>query len=205
MLFALVLAAPLQQPPILRGDATLSVTTGRVVADDFSFTGRAYNGGAPGPTLVVRAGHDFTVTLDNTLGPGDVNVTALHLHGLHADPLIETHADGKPRRVEPGSSLDYSYALRADHPAGTNWYHPHVYESAAVQQSDGMAGAVIVEDVDPPAALAAMADVVLVLQHFARYDGNRHKDHIDGSFMPHKQMLTLSHLPKEKNKSRAPR
>ena len=170
MIFALVLAAPLQQPPVIRGDATLEVTTGRVVTDDFSFTGRSYNGGAPGPTLVVRAGEDFTVTLDNTLEPGDVNVSALHLHGLHADPLIETHADGKPRKVEPGASLDYSYALRADHPAGTHWYHPHVYESAAVQQSDGMAGAVIVEDVDPPAALAAMTDVVLVLQHFAILD-----------------------------------
>ena len=88
------------------------------------------------------------------------------MHGLHVDPLTETHADGKPRKVMPGSSHDYVYTLRDDHPAGTHWYHPHVYESAGLQQADGMAGAVIVEDLDAPPALAAMADVVLVLQHY---------------------------------------
>ena len=131
----------------MRGDALLRVETGRVVADEFSFNARAYNGGTPGPTIVVRAGTSFTVTLQNALGPGSgINDTAIHIHGLHTDPLTETHTDGTPRMVPPGSTHEYTYSLREDHPAGTAWYHPHVYESAGLQQSDGMAGAVIVED-----------------------------------------------------------
>ena len=55
-------------------------------------------------------------------------------------------------------------------PPGRHWYHPHAYESAPLQQADGMAGAVIVEDVDAPPALAAMKDVVLLLQHYVALD-----------------------------------
>ena len=59
------LAAPLLQPPIVRNDPLLRVETGRVVADDFSFNARAFNGGSPGPTIIVRPGTQFTVTLQN--------------------------------------------------------------------------------------------------------------------------------------------
>ena len=45
-------AAPLLQPKVVRGDAQLRVDTGRVVADEFSFNARTYNGQSPGPTVV---------------------------------------------------------------------------------------------------------------------------------------------------------
>ena len=67
MLFIIgtTLAAQLLQPPIVRNDPLLRVETGRVVADDFSFNARAFNGGSPGPTIIVRPGTQFTVTLQN--------------------------------------------------------------------------------------------------------------------------------------------
>ena len=163
-------ATPLLQPKVVRGDAQLRVDTGRVVADEFSFNARTYNGQSPGPTVVISPDTKFAITLQNALGPGAQNETALHIHGLHVDPLTEKHADGSPRTVAPGSSYQYVYDIRPDHPAGTHWYHPHAYESAPLQQADGMAGAVIVEDVDAPPALAAMKDVVLLLQHYVLLD-----------------------------------
>ena len=81
----LSLAAPLLQPPAVRGDAVLRIDTGRVKADEFSFNARAYNGGSPGPTIRVQPGMRFTVTLQNTLGPGATNESALHMHGLHVE------------------------------------------------------------------------------------------------------------------------
>ena len=80
MLFIIgtTLAAPLLQPPIVRNDPLLRVETGRVAADDFSFNARAFNGGSPGPTIIVRSGTQFTVTLQmvSTSGSKPAPLTA---------------------------------------------------------------------------------------------------------------------------------
>lgn len=173
---------PLTQPPTIRGEATmggatLSITVGRISADNLGFNARSYNGSSPGPTILVRPNSNLRVIVVNKLGPHSTatamahspNSTSIHLHGLHASPYSEFLADGIGHRsVEPGETRTFEYELRDDHPPGTYWYHPHLTSNAVMQVAEGMAGVVIVEDDQAtlPPALAAMADRVLVIQHF---------------------------------------
>ena len=153
-----------------------------------NFTTRAYNGQVPGPTIRVKQGGTLRITLVNALeGPaahpsaantfGAPNTTNLHLHGLHISP--ENISDNVFRAVLPGQSAEYEYHIPADHPAGTFWYHPHLHGSSALQQGGGMAGALIVQPVDPtylPPELAAMGEgEVLVLQHLCFYTNGKHQ------------------------------
>lgn len=161
------------------------------VANPINFTTRAYNGSIPGPTIRVRQGDTLRITLVNRLGadggapPGGdpnafalSNTTNLHLHGLHVSP--EGESDNVFREVLPHQTATYTYAIPADHPAGTFWYHPHVHGSASLQQGGGMAGALVVEPSadharELPPELAAMEEQVVVLQHLCFHtDGQYH-------------------------------
>ncbi len=100
-----------------------------------------YNGGLPGPTLVVRPGDRLQVRLVNRLE----EPTNLHVHGLHVSP--KDNGDNAFVEVGPGESFDYDYHLPQDHPAGVFWYHPHHHGMAADQVYGGLYGAILVEDV----------------------------------------------------------
>lgn len=126
---------------------------------------RLYNGKITGPTVRVRAGDTLDVHLKNDLpclephgckceqmerhhpsGPPDpkvFNTTNLHTHGLHISP--SNNSDNVLLSIEPGCSFDYRFTIPKDHPAGTDWYHPHVHGSTAIQVSSGDEGALIVE------------------------------------------------------------
>jgi len=91
----------------------------------------------------------------------------LHTHGLYVSP--EDPADNILKQVGPGEKSLFEYPIHADHPAGIYWWHPHGHQSAALQQTGGMAGALIVEDdlsTLPPALVAIGNPLVLVLQSF---------------------------------------
>ena len=70
--------------------------------------------------------------------------------------------------VYPQKGYKYRFQIPPDHFGGTFWYHPHLHGSTALHVGSGQAGAIIVRD-DPasvPPTLAAMDDVVLLLQCF---------------------------------------
>jgi len=113
------------------------------------------SGARPGdfhaPTIRVAPGQKLTVNLDNRLEPctdeqrkqhACYNDTNLHTHGLWVSPA--GNSDNVLISIKPGEQFKYEYAIPADHPAGTFWYHPHKHGSGFVQVGSGMAGALIV-------------------------------------------------------------
>ncbi|TLP90579.1 multicopper oxidase family protein [Nesterenkonia salmonea] len=104
---------------------------------------QAFNGSLPGPTLHVAPGDTIRVAMHNQLRVS----TNLHVHGLHVSP--EGNSDNPFVSIDPGESFDYEFALPADHPPGTYWYHPHRHGHVAEQVGAGLYGAIIVEDHEP--------------------------------------------------------
>ena len=117
-----------------------------------SFVG---SGAKPGdfhaPTIRVAPGQTLRVDLDNKLEACSeeqrkrhacYNDTNLHTHGLWVSPA--GNSDNVLIAVKPGERFRYEYAIPADHPAGTFWYHPHRHGAGFVQVGSGMAGALVV-------------------------------------------------------------
>lgn len=137
---------------------------------------RAYNGNVPGPTIMIKAGDQLKVTLDNQLPPNPggsldlcgqpnemsnphcFNSTNLHFHGLHVSPMsIYGNGNNKPPTlasddvlidVKPGSTQQYCIQLPSFHAPGTHWYHAHKHGSAALQLANGLCGALVVDEPD---------------------------------------------------------
>jgi FtsP/CotA-like multicopper oxidase with cupredoxin domain len=143
-----VAGGSLREPPALRSeDGSLEVTlTAASGAHDVAGA-RArtlgFNGGLPGPTLVVRPGDRLRIRLVNELD----EPTNLHVHGLHVSP--RDNGDNVFVEVAPGGSFDYEHRLPEDHPPGLFWYHPHHHGTVADQIYGGLYGAIVVEDSDP--------------------------------------------------------
>lgn len=121
----------------------LSAAEGKARVAGRQATVLAYNGGLPGPTLIVRPGDRLSVSLKNDLS----KASNLHVHGLHVSP--ERNSDNVFVAVEPGESFDYEYRLPDDHPPGVYWYHPHHHGMVAEQIFGGLYGMIIVEDPTP--------------------------------------------------------
>jgi L-ascorbate oxidase len=109
------------------------------------------------PTIDIAPGETISITLDNRLPTtnqncpapdGNVNTphcfnrTNLHTHGLWVSPT--GNSDNVLLSINPSARFEYEYNVRADHPAGTFWYHPHLHGSTALQVSSGMAGLLII-------------------------------------------------------------
>jgi blue copper oxidase len=93
--------------------------------------------GILGPTILLRSGQIFQLTLKNQLS----EATNLHWHGLDV-PVAQ---DGLPEhKVESGSNKSYSFTIK--NRAGLYWYHPHLMGSTAKQAYQGLAGLMIVRD-----------------------------------------------------------
>lgn len=75
--------------------------------------------------------------------PHKFNITNLHFHGSHLSP----EQDDIWEEIDPSDSSLYHYDL-VNHQSGTHWYHPHVHGSTSLQVASGVAGAMIVEDID---------------------------------------------------------
>ena len=124
-----------------------------------------------GPTLVFQRGQSTGVWFNNSMtvcGPNDdigmmapdsgwrphgFTMTNLHTHGLHVTPqspsdnvllMIRSTADSNHHVIGQPTSYPYCYAVPADHPVGTFWYHPHKHGAVASQVGPGMSGALIV-------------------------------------------------------------
>lgn len=118
----------------------------------------------------------------------DFNLTNLHGHGLHIQPSFATpdpahpcqgegcapdqryYGDNVLHEVAPGESAQYRWDLDEDgvHHEGTNWYHPHIHGSTAIQVMDGAAGAIIIEgELDEVPGIAKARERVMVMTQVA--------------------------------------
>ena len=142
------------------------------------FNSRPFNGLVPGPTIKVCPGDRLIVTLTNSLGAGENNNTNLHVHGMHVSPRRD--ADNVIPIVKPGEQRKYIYDIQPNHPAGTFWYHPHKHGNVNSQLNGMMAGALIVADrpADFPTELAAMDDLVMILQAICVEDCHNVNDNL---------------------------
>jgi len=167
-----------------------------------------YNGRPVGPTIRVRRGTTFHIHVKNDLKstspnppvvpdpvppnaraeqPHDLCTTNLHTHGLHVSPA--SNADNVFQEIEPGHEFTFEYTIRADHPSGTFWYHPHRHGSVAYQSSNGLAGALIVEgspddgvpDLEKIPEIAAAKERILVFQLYNFRTGDDGVGRIDAN------------------------
>jgi len=101
----------------------------------------AYNGQVPGPTLRLRQGDRLRVMVRNALSEG----TTVHWHGVR----VPNAMDGVPLitqpSIEPGGGFTYEFTVPD---AGTFFYHPH--QRSYEQMGRGLAGALIIEEREPP-------------------------------------------------------
>ena len=144
---------------------------------------RAMNASIPAPTLRVKTGDTLRIEVVNRLPPNPPseeparhlrypNSTNLHTHGLHVSPGLvapEVYGDyvmDDPQLgVQPGQTRRHEYRIRADHPPGAYWYHPHLHGATAIQVGSGMAGALLIRgEVDRVPAIAAATERVFVFQ-----------------------------------------
>lgn len=105
-------------------------------------SGFGYNGEVPGPTIRVRRGEDFAVSVENRLDA----VTTVHWHGLAAPEAM----DGQPHEeIRAGGRMEVAFPIVQR--AGLNWYRPHPHGHTAMQAWHGLAGFFVVEDAEEAA------------------------------------------------------
>lgn len=125
--------------------------------------------GFPGPTFRVSPGDSVHLKLVNGLvkppvGTNDACVdypaaadsvdtyldcfhgsewTNIHYHGFHVTP--DSLGDDVLLQIAPGDTFQYAFRIPLNQSPGTHWYHPHKHGSVALQVSNGMSGAFLVE------------------------------------------------------------
>lgn len=139
---------------------------------DLRMYGYPFRGGMkytlPAPSYRVRIGETIDLTYRNCLTdapPSPVdrcnprgasfdtfpncyhadNITNFHFHGFHISP--KPNHDDVFLKLPPGAP-DYAITsgpIPDNQAPGTHWYHPHNHGSTALQVSNGMAGAFLVE------------------------------------------------------------
>jgi FtsP/CotA-like multicopper oxidase with cupredoxin domain len=132
-----------RDPALVQARLVAAPASVQVVPEEYPATGVwAYNGALPGPVLRVRQGDRLRVHVENRLS----EATTVHWHGIR----LSNEMDGVPfitqRPIEPGGSFTYEFAPPD---AGTFFYHPH--QRGYEQVARGLAGALIVEEREPPA------------------------------------------------------
>jgi FtsP/CotA-like multicopper oxidase with cupredoxin domain len=115
----------------------------RMVGDEYPATEVwAYSGTVPGPVLRLRQGTPFHTAVENRLTEN----TTVHWHGIRLPNAMDGVPGLTQKSISPGERFDYSFTPPD---AGTFWYHSH--DDSLVQMGRGLAGALIVEEAEPPA------------------------------------------------------
>ena len=100
-----------------------------------------YNQSIPGPLLRLAQGRETVIHFKNDLD----ETTTVHWHGLRIDNAMDGVPGMTQAPVVPGASFEY----RLTPPdAGTYWYHTH--QRSWAQQALGLAGILIVDEINPP-------------------------------------------------------
>jgi FtsP/CotA-like multicopper oxidase with cupredoxin domain len=95
----------------------------------------------PGTTIRYNKGDRFRVLVENSLD----QPTSLHWHGLVCPNLEDGVPNVTQAPIAPGDALYYEFPLEQ---AGTFWYHSHF----GLQEQQGLAGPLIIEDPNEPHA-----------------------------------------------------
>jgi len=168
-------ASELRLPPLLEGEADgegvkvfdlrLQTGTSELLPGRTTETW-GINGPQLGPTLRLDRGDRVRMEVRNELP----EPTTVHWHGMH----LPAEADGGPHQpIGPGET--WSPAWTIDQPAATLWYHPHPHPDSDEQIYRGVAGMIVVDDVEasrlPLPRTYGVDDVPVILQ-----DKNFHDD-----------------------------
>ena len=114
----------------------------RMAGDEFPETEVwTYNGVEPGPVLRVRQGVPFRAVVENTLP----EPTTVHWHGIRLPNAMDGAPGLTQPAIKPGERFTYAFTPPD---AGTFLYHSH--ENSLAQVGRGLAGALIVEEAEPP-------------------------------------------------------
>ena len=145
----------LPNPPVIRSrngvlKATLTAAPRRVTVAGRTFTSNVFNGRYTPPTLIVKRGDKFRLTIVNRIGPADVEVdgpelTNVHYHGTDVTPIPP--GDSVFVRIRPGQSFENRFTFPDDHPQGLHWYHTHLHGFVEPQILSGLSGMLIVDGV----------------------------------------------------------
>jgi FtsP/CotA-like multicopper oxidase with cupredoxin domain len=141
---------------------TLDARSGPVDISGATISGRTYNQGFVGPTLVVKPGDLLDLTTRNHLR----DMTNLHTHGLFVSPA--GNSDNVFVMVSGGATFENVYQLSDDVSPGTYWYHSHAHPLAEGQVFGGMSGVLIVDGLRDllPADLQDVREHVFALKDF---------------------------------------
>ncbi|MDJ0390307.1 multicopper oxidase family protein [Roseomonas sp. E05] len=101
----------------------------------------AYGGAGLAPVLRVRQDTPFQAAVRNGLDED----TTVHFHGIRLPNAMDGVPGLTQPPIRPGGSFEYAFTPPD---AGTFWYHPHA--NSLVQMGRGLAGALIVEEAEPP-------------------------------------------------------
>lgn len=119
------------------GPASLRLVGGEVPATAVW----TYNGVEPGPVLRLRQGTPFHATVENRLA----ETTTVHWHGIRLPNAMDGIPGLTQAPIPPGGRFDYAFTPPD---AGTFWYHSH--DHSLEQMGRGLAGALIVDEPEPP-------------------------------------------------------
>ena len=162
-----VVQSTLPIPPLLKGrdaEGVMQYDVTMQEAEHGFFEGiktatYALNGTYLGPTLLLRDGEEVSVNVTNRLKES----TTLHGHGMHV-PAVMDGAAHQP--IAPNTTWSARY--KVNQKACTNWYHPHLMGKTAEHVYKGLAGLIIIEDLESDALdlpkTYGVDDIPLVLQ-----------------------------------------
>lgn len=92
-----------------------------------------------GSTIRLIDGQSIKINFKNTLGES----TTMHEHGLHLPPAM----DGGPfQEIKAGTTWTAEYTVNQK--ASTCWYHSHLMDKTGEQVLKGLAGMIIIDDLD---------------------------------------------------------
>jgi len=143
-----VFTRPFFTPPELLGtvngvgrkvfDLTMQTGTEKFTGQGITNT-MGINGNFLAPTLRMVDGDNVDLNVTNQIG----QTTTLHWHGMR----VPSNMDGSPHQeILNGTTWNAAYSVNQK--ASTNWYHPHAHGTTAPQVYAGLAGMLIVDDVE---------------------------------------------------------
>lgn len=192
----------------------IAYTKARIAGCDVTL--RTYNGRLVGPTMFVKPTTVMNVTVQNAITPLMSNpcpmeehsnvpgmgfdITNLHVHGLHVSPSGNSDnvfVEICPPGTRGPKEFPFQFRLgenRSLQPPGTNWYHPHMHGSTALQVASGAEGGLIVEGgQDNLPEIRAAKQQIMVLQEISYNDKGVIEDYNNiGDWETYKRSITVN-------------